>query len=112
MGLPQHDDPFGGEEDPNDPNGRGGQGGQSGAARFRNFRNRDKLDLNSQLANTSLSNRDQLNKLNIEKPVELKTVKTMVPKKEIRKYQNEPYSTKQTRDLGGCERKVMDRPGG
>ena len=30
----------------------------------------------------------------------------MVPRKEVRKYQNDPYSGNQTiRDLGGCERK-------
>ena len=32
----------------------------------------------------------------------------MIPKKEIPKYKNEPYSTKQIRDLGGCDKKVMN----
>ena len=31
----------------------------------------------------------------------------MVPKKEIHKYQNEPYSNKQIKDLGGCDKKIM-----
>ena len=68
------------------------------------------MDLNSNLADKSLTNRDQLNKLNIEKQVELKQTKTNVPRKQIRKYQNDPYSNKQLRDLGGCEKKVRDDP--
>jgi len=83
--------------DPNDPNNRGRQGG----SRYKNYRNKDKLDLNSNLANASLTNRDELNKLNIEKNVELKQVRTQVPRKEIKKYQNDPYSQKQIRDFGG-----------
>lgn len=64
------------------------------------------MDLNSNLANNNLADRDQLNKLNIEKQVELKQVKTVVPRKEVRKYQNDPYSGTQTiRDLGYSERK-------
>lgn len=31
----------------------------------------------------------------------------MVPKKEVHKYQNEPYSNKQIKDLGGCDKKVL-----
>lgn len=57
-----------------------------------------------------MTNRDQLNKLNIEKQVELKQTKTQVPKKEVRKYQNDPYSNKQLRDLGYSERKVQNGP--
>ena len=105
VGLPDNDD-FGNGDGNGGNGGYGGPANASDAARFRNYRNRDKLDLNSNLANNSLSNRDQLNKLNIEKQVELKQVKTMVPRKEVRKYQNDPYSGNQTiRDLGGCERK-------
>jgi len=48
---------------------------------------RDHLDLTSKLGNVTLS-KDEINKLEIEKQVELKTTKTMVPKKEIHKFQN------------------------
>ena len=65
--------------------------------------------MSSKLAATDLS-KDELNKLNIEKPVELKTMRTTVAKKEIHKYKNEPYSTKHIRDLGGCEKKTMNKP--
>lgn len=58
------------------------------------------------LANTDLS-KDQLNKLEIQKQVDLKPIKTMVAKKEIHKFQNVHYSGKQTKDLGGCDKKVM-----
>ena len=34
----------------------------------------------------------------------------MVPKKEVRKYQNDPYSNKQLRDLGYSDRKVQNYP--
>ena len=103
MGVPDNEeyDNFG-DNDPNDPNGAGNRGNK-----FKNYRNRgDRLDLNSNLANTSLTNRDQLNKLNIEKQVELKQTKTMVPKKEIKKYQNAPYSNQQLRDLGYSDKKI------
>lgn len=112
MGLPDNDDSFAGYGNDDGRGGRYGDNGPYGGngddpngnnnARFRNYRNRDRLDLNSNLAAGSLSNKDQLNKLNIEKQVELKTTKTMVPRREIRKYQNEPYSEKKIRDLGGC----------
>jgi hypothetical protein len=105
------DDAFGrngdGYGDPNDPNNRDRNQG----SRYKNYRNRDRLDLNSNLANASLTNRDELNKLNIEKNVELKQVRTQVPKKEIKKYQNDPYSSKQIRDLGGCDKKVPRQQG-
>ena len=105
VGVPDNEDDYGNYDDPN--NGRGGPNG----AKFRDYRRRgDRLDLNSNLANTSLTNRDQLNKLNIEKQLDLKQQKTVVPKKEIRKYQNDPYSNKQLRDLGYSEKKVQNGP--
>ena len=105
MGVPDHDDDLG-NNDPNDANGNGR------GNKFRNYRNQgDRLDLNSNLANTSLTNRDQLNKLNIEKQVELKQTKTMVPKKEIKKYQNAPYSNQQLRDLGYSDKKIPRNDG-
>ena len=51
-----------------------------------------------------------MNKLNIEKQLELKQTKTIVPKKEVRKYQNDPYSNKQLRDLGYSDKKVQNYP--
>ena len=76
VGLADNQDDYGN----NDPNGYGGQGGPNGA-RFRDYRKKDRMDLNSNLADKSLTNRDQLNKLNIEKQVELKQTKTNVPRK-------------------------------
>ncbi|MCB0370879.1 MAG: hypothetical protein KDD45_16010, partial [Bdellovibrionales bacterium] len=32
-----------------------------------------------------------------------------MPRKQVPKYQNDPYQSKQVRDLGGCEKKVMNR---
>ena len=68
VGVPggEDDDGYG---DPNDPNngGRGYGANDPNGGRFKDYRRRggDRLDLNSNLANTSLTNRDQLNKLNI-----------------------------------------------
>ena len=83
VGVPDNDDEYeNGDVYPGNAGYPGGRGDPNGG-RFKDYRRKggDKLDLNSNLANTSLTNRDQLNKLNIEKQVELKQVKTQVPRK-------------------------------
>ena len=40
----------------------------------------------------------------------MKQTKTVVPKKEVRKYQNDPYSNKQLRDPGYSDKKVQNYP--
>ena len=95
------------EDDLRNETGSGAAAHRISDAAFRKMQARDRLDLTSKLAATSLS-KDEMNKLQIEKQVQLRTVKQMIPKKEIPKYKNEPYSTKQIRDLGGCDKKVMN----
>lgn len=69
----------------------------------------DRMDLNSNPVWTDVQRFDQ-DPLNIEKVVDLKPKKTMVPRKEIHKYQNTHNAARQTIDTGGCERKVQASP--
>jgi hypothetical protein len=69
----------------------------------------NRLDLTSKLALGSLS-KDELNKLDIEQQVQIGQIRHTVPKKEILKFQNEPVVSKPLKDLGGCDKKVTNRP--
>ena len=94
--------PSNNEDYNNDPNDGGASAHHKiSQSNYGRMRQGDRLGVSSNLAATDLS-KDQLNKLEIEKQVQLKKTNTMIPKKQIHKYQNEPYSTKQIKDLGGC----------
>jgi len=69
----------------------------------------DRLDLNSNPVWTDVQRYEE-DPLNIEKVVDLKPKKTMVPRKEIHKYQNTHSAARETIDTGGCERKVQANP--
>jgi hypothetical protein len=74
VGAPQH------EDDLNNDSDAGAGSRKISESAFRHMQNRDRLDLTSKLAATSLS-KDEFNKLDIEKQVEIKQIKKMVPKK-------------------------------
>lgn len=69
----------------------------------------DVLDLTSNPVYTEMPRYND-EPLDIEKVIDLNPKKTLLPKKEVHKYQNTHNAARETVDMGGCERKVQANP--